>query len=159
MAPTLTDDERTELEPRVRSLKIRAEDAGRARVILMLADGASYSMIEAALPCYRDYIDRWRRRFLGDRLDGLRARFRGPPPTVLTPAMEARVLEKTRASAARWQHALEYAQAGTRADEFITISWRGRGSERACSPIASSATGSRTIRISRRRPPTSSGRT
>ncbi len=37
MALTLTTDERTELERRVRSLKIRSEDARRARVILMLA--------------------------------------------------------------------------------------------------------------------------
>src|SRR5918994_317810 len=96
MALTLTLDERTELERRVRSLKIRAEDARRARVILMLADGASYSAIEAAVPCYRDYINRWRRRFLESRMDGLRARYRGQPPTILTPAMEARVLEKTR---------------------------------------------------------------
>jgi hypothetical protein len=27
-------------------------------VSLMLADGASYSMIEQALPCFRDYINR-----------------------------------------------------------------------------------------------------
>src|SRR6516162_545216 len=96
MALTLTADERTELERRVRSLKIRAEDARRARVILMLADGASYSAIEGAIPCYRDYINRWRRRFLAQRLDGLRAQYRGQAPTVLTPAMEARILEKTR---------------------------------------------------------------
>ena len=56
MALTLTTDERTELERRVRSLKIRAEDARRARVILMLAKGDSYSTIEATIPCYRDYI-------------------------------------------------------------------------------------------------------
>ena len=66
MALTLTIDERTELERRVRSRKIRAEDARRARVILMLADGASYSTIEATVPCYRDYINRWRRRFLAE---------------------------------------------------------------------------------------------
>src|SRR4029077_11834984 len=96
MALTLTTDERAELERRVRSLKIRSEDARRARVILMLANGDSYSAIGAAVPCYRDYINRWRRRFLGDRLDGLRPRYRGQPPTVLTPAMEARILEKTR---------------------------------------------------------------
>ena len=98
MALTLTGDERAELERRVRSLKIRSEDARRARVILMLADGDSYSSIEATVPCFRDYINRWRRRFLADRLDGLRPRYRGQPPTVLTPAMEARVLEKTRQS-------------------------------------------------------------
>jgi transposase len=96
MALTLTRDERTELQRRVRGLKIRAEDARRARVILMLADGASYSAIETAIPCYRDYINRWRRRFLANRLEGLQARYRGQPPTVLTAAMEARILEKTR---------------------------------------------------------------
>ncbi len=76
--------ERTELERRVRSLKIQAEDLRRARVILMLANGESYSRIETTVLCYRDYINPWRRRFLEARLDGL------------TPAMEARVLEKTR---------------------------------------------------------------
>jgi transposase len=96
MALTLTPNERTELERRVRSLKIRAEDARRARVILMLADGASYSTIEATVPCYRDYINRWRRRFLATRLEGLRPQYRGQPPTVLTPTVEARILEKTR---------------------------------------------------------------
>ena len=95
MALTLTTDERAELERRVRSLKIRAEDARRARVLLMLANGASYSTIEATVPCYRDYINRWRRRFLTDRLDGLRPRYRGQPPTILTPTMEARILAKT----------------------------------------------------------------
>lgn len=96
MALTLTADERTELQRRVRSLKIRAEDARRARVILMLADGESYSTIEAAIPCYRDYINRWRRRFVAQRLDGLRPRYCGSAPTVLTPVMEARILAKTR---------------------------------------------------------------
>jgi transposase len=98
MALILTSNERTELQRRVRSLKIRAEDARRARVVLMLADGESYSAIETTVPCYRDYINRWRRRFLADRLDGLQARYRGQPPTVLTPTMEARILEKTRQS-------------------------------------------------------------
>jgi hypothetical protein len=74
MALMLTTDERTELGRHVRSLKIRAEDARRARVIFMLADGASYSTIETTVPCYRDYINRWRRRFLAERLDGLRPR-------------------------------------------------------------------------------------
>src|SRR6266576_6004875 len=96
MALTLTIDERTELERRVRSLKIRSEDARRARVILMLANGDSYSTIEATVPCFRDYINRWRRRFLADRIAGLQPRYKGQPPTVLTPAMKARVLDQTR---------------------------------------------------------------
>src|SRR6202158_1986325 len=96
MALTLTSDERAELQRRVRGLKIRAEDARRARVILMLANGDSYSAIEATVPCYRDYINRWRKRFVAKRLDGLRPRYRGQSPSVLTPTMEARILEKTR---------------------------------------------------------------
>jgi transposase len=79
-----------------RSRKIRAEDARRARVILMLADGASYSTIEATVPCYRDFINRWRRRFLAQGLAGLQAGHYSQPPSVLTPTMEARILEKTR---------------------------------------------------------------
>ena len=79
MALTLTSDERVELERRIRSLKIRAEDARRARVILMLADGASYSTIETTVPCYRDYINRWRRRFLAQRLEGFARNRPGHP--------------------------------------------------------------------------------
>ena len=70
MALVLTHDERADLEARLRSRKIRSEDARRARVILMLADGASYSTIEATLPCYRDYINRWRRRFSAQHFMG-----------------------------------------------------------------------------------------
>ena len=80
----------------MRSRTIRSEDARRARVILMLADGASYSSIEQALPCYRDYINRWRRRFLAKRLHGLQSRHHSQPPSVLTAEMEARILERTR---------------------------------------------------------------
>jgi hypothetical protein len=110
MALVLTRDERTELEARLRSRKIRAEDARRARVILMLADGASYSMIEATVPCYRDFINRWRRRFLAKGLAGLQAGHYRQPPSVLTPVMEARIGEDA-PSAARRQYPLEHPQA------------------------------------------------
>ena len=62
----------------------------------MLADGTSYSTIEATLWCYRDYINRWRRRFVAQvGWTGLRSRHQGQKPTVLTPALEARILAKT----------------------------------------------------------------
>jgi transposase len=96
MALVLTDDERRELERRSRSRKIRAEDAQRATVVLMLADGASFSTITSTLGCFPAYVTRWKQRFETDRLDGLRAKYRGQPPTVRTPAMEARILAKTR---------------------------------------------------------------
>jgi len=96
MALALTNDERAELERRTRSRTIAAEHARRARVILMLADGSSYSTIEATVPCYRDFINRWRRRFVAEGLEGLVSHHYSQPPSVLTPAMEARILEKTR---------------------------------------------------------------
>jgi len=96
MALTLTAGEREELERRVRSRKIRAEDARRAQVILMLAAGEPFSVITATVGCYPDYVSRWKRRFEIGRLAGLHAKYRGQPATVRTPAMEARILAKTR---------------------------------------------------------------
>jgi len=42
---------------------MRAEDARRARVILMLADGESFTTIATAVRCYPAYIARWTVRF------------------------------------------------------------------------------------------------
>ena len=40
-------------------------------VILMLADGASFTAITTAVGCYPDYINRWKQRFESERLAGL----------------------------------------------------------------------------------------
>lgn len=95
MALSVTTDERTELERRTRSRKGRAETARRARVILMLADGASYATITAAVRCPPAYVARWKQRFEATRLPGLEARYRGQPARVRTPALEAKILAKT----------------------------------------------------------------
>lgn len=92
----LTADERSELERRTRARKGRAEENRRAEVILRLANGDSFATIAAALRCSPDYINRWRRRFEQERLPGLCAKYRGQPPTIRTPALEARVLARTR---------------------------------------------------------------
>jgi len=115
MALILTSDERTELATRLRSRKTRAEDARRARVILMLADGASYSMIETALPCYRDYINRWRRRFLAKRLGGLQAGHYRPAAVGADTGDGSPDSGDDAPSPARREHALEHAQARTAA--------------------------------------------
>src|SRR2546430_17080038 len=80
-----------------------------ARAILMLANGDSYSTIEATVPCFRDYVNRSRRRFLADRVDGLQPRYKGTTADVLTPAMEARVLDKTRQAPSDVQAARQHA--------------------------------------------------
>lgn len=88
--------DREELERRVRSRSGRAEDARRARVLLMLAEGATYDAIQNALGCGRAYVTRWRSRFEADGLGGLYSRYKGAPRRVLTTALEARILDKTR---------------------------------------------------------------
>ena len=88
--------ERTELERRVTSRKGRAEEARRARCILLVADGATWAEIRVQLDCPDSYIARWTKRFEADRLAGLFSRHRGQPPSKLTPRLEARILEATR---------------------------------------------------------------
>ena len=63
----------------------------------MLANGRPFTAIAATLGCYPGYINRWRQRFETEGLPGLQAKYRGRPATVRTPAMEARILSKTRA--------------------------------------------------------------
>ena len=92
----LTTDQRSDLEARVRSGRGRADAARRARVILLLADGCSYATIAAMTGCSSRTIALWKQRFATDGLAGLAARHRGSKPTVLTPALEARIMTWTR---------------------------------------------------------------
>jgi len=62
----------------------------------MLAAGESYLAIRSALKCNANYISRWKGRFEEDRLSGLFSRHGGGGRVVLTPALEARILERTR---------------------------------------------------------------
>jgi transposase len=91
----LTAPDRLVLEARARSRRGRADDARRARVILMLAAGASYSGIQHTIGCGRGYISRWRGRFLNHGVAGMYARHQGRRPTAMTPRMEARILART----------------------------------------------------------------
>src|ERR1700724_1597907 len=92
----LSRPEAQELRARVRSRMLRAGDVRRARLILMLAEGQSWSAIERSLGCSSAYIKRWKERFQAERLSGLFARHRGRPVHKRTPGLEARILEMTR---------------------------------------------------------------
>jgi len=93
---TLTVPERKELERRVASRRGRAEEARRARCILLVANGVSWAQIRRQLDCRDSYVARWTGRFAAERLAGLYSRHRGQPATKLTPRLEARILEATR---------------------------------------------------------------
>lgn len=92
----LTTEQRRELETRARSRRGRADAARRARVILLLADGDSYTSITAKTGCSSRTIALWKQRFEADGVVGLAARHRGSKRTVLTPALQARILAWTR---------------------------------------------------------------
>jgi transposase len=96
VALRLTSAERLELEGRLRSRSLRADDSKKARLLLLLADGETYDSVQETLGCGRAFVSLWKSRFLKDRLAGLYSRHKGRAVSVLTPRMEARILDWTR---------------------------------------------------------------
>jgi len=94
----LSPPERKELLRRTRCRVHRAEDGKRARLILKLSQGRTFSEIMNQLECSQNYIIRWKQRFLKDRLSGLFARHKGKKPSSDAAAIEAWILDHTRKS-------------------------------------------------------------
>ncbi len=91
----LTEAEREQLMSAARSRTVRAADARRAKLILMLEDGESRDSIMSRLECDSRFISRWSSRFLSDRLAGMYARHPGREPKQPPEKLEARVLGYT----------------------------------------------------------------
>jgi len=91
----LTTEERRVLQALRRSRRAPAADVKRARLIIMLNQGLTWSAIGQQLPCTPDYISRWKGRFQAERLGGLYARHRGRAPADDLARLEARVLAWT----------------------------------------------------------------
>jgi transposase len=103
--------EHEELTQRTNRRSGRADEARRARLILLLDAGHTWASIREKLDCTDSFIDRWGKRFAAERLGGLFSRHAGQLPTTLTPALEARILEwSVKRKTPRWLDALEYAQ-------------------------------------------------
>src|SRR6202034_743600 len=92
---TLSDVERLELSRRATSRAGRADDARRARLILLLDAGETWAAIREKLDCNDAFIDRWSKRYLAERLAGLFSRHAGEEASRLSPQLEARILEST----------------------------------------------------------------
>src|SRR2546425_2512363 len=92
---TLTKSERMELTKQATRRSGRAEDARRARLVLLLAEGHTWDDICDRLPCSRGFIGSWSKRFAAERVAGLYSRHRGQAASVLTPRLEARILDWT----------------------------------------------------------------
>src|SRR6201995_5736670 len=92
----LSEDRQRELHRIAQSRSLPAGYVFRARLILMLAEGAPYSTIKRQLRTTAPTISRWKMRFLRTGMDGLDTRHPGQSATVITPALRARILSATR---------------------------------------------------------------
>lgn len=92
---TLSEAERQELESLQRKRSAPVGQVRRAKLILLLDEGASRDTIMATLGCDSRFIATWRSRFAEERLGGLYGRHAGRPPRKDLPRVEARVLDYT----------------------------------------------------------------
>jgi transposase len=92
----LTDAQRTELTEIAQSRSLPAGYVFRAKLILMLGEGLSFNKIKQRLQTTAPTIIRWKVRFVAQGTDGLDTFHPGQRPTVLTPALRAKILAATR---------------------------------------------------------------
>jgi len=91
----LTEDQRNELSRWAQSRTLAAGDVFRARLILALADGWSYSQMIEKLQTGAPTISRWKQRFEQDGIAGLDPRHKGSRPRVADAQVQARIARKT----------------------------------------------------------------
>jgi transposase len=92
----LSEAQRVELSSIAQSRSLPAGYVFRARLILMLAEGASFNTIKRQLRTTAPTISRWKARFLYAGMDGLDTVHPGQLASVLTPTLRARILSATR---------------------------------------------------------------
>jgi transposase len=95
-ALTIADQQSAELTEIAQSRSLPAGYVFRAKLILMLAQGASFNAIKLRLGTTAPTIIRWKERFLAAGIDGLDTYHPGQKPTVLTPALRAKIMAATR---------------------------------------------------------------
>src|SRR5580693_9642354 len=87
----LTQQQHSDLSSIAQSRSLPAGYVFRARLILMLAEGASFKAIKQRLGTTAPTIIRWKQRFLASGLDGLDTQHPGQTARVLTPVLRAGV--------------------------------------------------------------------
>jgi len=92
----LRKDQRLELSRIAQSRSLPAGYVFRARLILMLAEGASFNTIKERLGTTAPTISGWKQRFVASGIDGLDTSHPGQSASVLTPKLRARILSATR---------------------------------------------------------------
>jgi transposase len=92
---SMTDEQRSELRKWAQSRTLPAGDVFRARLMLALADGQSYSQIMTRLQTTAPTISRWKQRFEEEGIAGLDPRHKGSQPRVANAQVQARIARKT----------------------------------------------------------------
>src|SRR5450756_2252440 len=87
----LDEEQHQELSRIAQSRSLPAGYVFRAKLILLLAEGASFSTIKQRLGTTAPTIIRWKRRFSAEGLDGLDTSHPGQAASVLTPKLRARI--------------------------------------------------------------------
>jgi transposase len=109
-ALAITDDERAELERRVRAHTSPQRAVKRARLVLLAAGGVPNRQIAAAVGLSEEYVGVWRRRFTDERLAGLEDRPRSGRPRVYGHDERLKIIETVTARTpeveSQWSHRL-----------------------------------------------------
>ena len=90
---SLTNEELSELQFIARSGKAEKRMVERVQIILCWHNGKSFVETKAALGVSEVIISKWRRRFVKDRLEGLKDAHRSGKPPVFTAAKKASVIQ------------------------------------------------------------------
>src|SRR4030095_2584013 len=90
---TLTEEDRQTLQQWVRSAKTEQRMVQRARIILAAAEGLATQTIAQRLRQRTATVSKWRLRFAGQGLTGLRDGIRSGPPRRYGAEVERQILE------------------------------------------------------------------
>jgi transposase len=156
----ITDEERAELQRRVRAHTTPRRAAKRARIVLLAAEGVPNRQIAPIVGMNQHTVAHWRRRFQTDRLAGLTDRQRPGRPLVYDHDQRLRIVatvtQQPPDPASHWSHS-------QLAKPFPTSASRPPRSAGSWPTWTSSRTGcaagspAPTTRRSRSGPPTSAG--
>ena len=126
----LTDEERATLERWARRPKSAQALALRCRIVLACAEGGHNTEVAARLGVDRTTVNRWRARFVVDRLEGLSDEPRpGTPRTIDDERVEAvivKTLEEAPTDATHWS-TRSMAKATGMSQSTISRMWRAFG--------------------------------
>jgi transposase len=126
---TLTVEERSELERRVRALTTAHRDRQRARVVLLAADGVTGRKIALEVGLSAQSVSKWRLRFVELGLEGLKDADRSGRPPIYGPTdrlvLMAKVTSELPEFTSQWSHS-ELRDAMAEAGIAISASQIGR---------------------------------